>query len=193
WHMDVTRYTSDDNMLHYIYLLSDNYSKKILAWSVDPRLKMEISKELIRQAYEKARSRNEQPAINLIVDGGPENHNRIVNEFIKSCTGKVNKLTALKDIAFSNSPIEAINKTLKTYYLPSSGIADTTELTRQLKWAVNDFNSLRPQHALKGLTPDEVYSNRQPVIDFKALRKEAAAHRLANNRKNICKTCQMAT
>ncbi|MEW6470574.1 MAG: hypothetical protein AB1458_16810, partial [Bacteroidota bacterium] len=41
WHMDVTRYTSDDNMLHYIYLLSDNYSKKILAWSVDPRLKME--------------------------------------------------------------------------------------------------------------------------------------------------------
>jgi transposase InsO family protein len=188
WHMDVTRFTTDDNMLHYIYLLSDNFSKRILAWRVGVSLKMETARDVIREAYEAALP-GIDPSVNLIVDGGTENHNRIVDDFIRSCTGKINKLTALKDIKFSNSPIEAINKILKTYYLPPSGIANTAQLIQRLQWSFNDYNTLRPQHRLKGLTPDEVYSGNVPGIDFKTLRKEAAAMRIEQNRANSCEGC----
>jgi putative transposase len=191
WHMDVTRFVTDDNMLHYIYLLSDNFSKKILAWRVGLSLRMETAKELIRQAYEEAVFTKEQPPVNLIVDGGTENHNQVVDEFIQSCTGKISKLTALKDIAFSNSPIEAINKILKTYYLPPSGITNTMQLIKRLEWFHEDFNSKRPQHALKGFTPDEVHSGQIPPIDYKNLRKEAMIQRLDINRSNLCEGCQL--
>lgn len=191
WHMDVTRFTTDDNMLHYIYLLSDNFSKKILAWRVGLSLRMETAKELIRQAYEEAVFTKDQPRVNLVVYGGTENHNHVVDEFIQSCTGKINKLTALKDIAFSNSPIEAINKLLKTYYLPPSSIANTTQLINRLEWFHEDFNTKRPQHALKGFTPDEVHSCQVPPIDYKTLRKEAMIQRLELNRSNICEGCQI--
>ncbi|HUH74405.1 MAG TPA: hypothetical protein VLZ75_08340 [Chitinophagales bacterium] len=38
WHADVTLFDTLDGIRHYIYLVSDNFSRKILAWKVDTQL-----------------------------------------------------------------------------------------------------------------------------------------------------------
>ena len=34
WHADITRFVTPDNLVHYIYLVVDNFSRKILSWRV---------------------------------------------------------------------------------------------------------------------------------------------------------------
>ena len=57
------------------------------------------------------------PLVSLLVcDGGSENNALSVQESLQiSEDTKITKLIALKDIAFSNSPIEAIHKIMKRY------------------------------------------------------------------------------
>jgi hypothetical protein len=54
----------------------------------------------------------------LVADGGRENHNKHVDAFIARLSDhRITKIRALKDIRFSNSPVEAVHRTIKGRYL----------------------------------------------------------------------------
>lgn len=38
WHMDITRYKTIDNKIMFVYTVMDNFSRKIVAWSVSEKL-----------------------------------------------------------------------------------------------------------------------------------------------------------
>jgi transposase InsO family protein len=61
WHADITSFVTTDNVRHYIYLVVDNFSRKILSWLIDGSVKAEYRKVTIDEALKKA-SPKKQPS-----------------------------------------------------------------------------------------------------------------------------------
>jgi putative transposase len=105
WHMDVTQIKSKEGIVHYLHLLIDNYSRKILSWHMDTRLRAKnsriVTKKAIRQMADKKKSAM------LITDGGSEFDNVLMRTALAG-TGLELKIAG-KDVEFSNSMIEAVN------------------------------------------------------------------------------------
>ena len=111
WHMDVTLYKTIDGITAYIYILMDNFSRFILNWKVETYLDGQISLSMVREAQElylPSEDTSEGPETILVVDGGPENNNKDMDEYLVSVP--IRKFVAQKDILFSNSMVEAANK-----------------------------------------------------------------------------------
>jgi putative transposase len=141
WHADITIVKSLDGIKNYVYLLMDNYSKYIINWKVEPVASGKLRLQTIKDAYKQV---SQTSQVKLIIDGGPENNNKYVDDFTHSKGVNIIKLIALKDVPFSNSIVEAQNKLLKYYYLFKQQFYDINELRNKLKWIVDDYNYDRP-------------------------------------------------
>lgn len=93
--------------------------------------RQKIRIETIREAYHKYKS--EHRHITLITDGGPENDNRIMCEFIKNETIDFSTAIALQDVPFSNSLVETQNKLFKYHYLYRQEYENGDDLKRDLQ------------------------------------------------------------
>ena len=91
----------------------------------------------------------------MLVDGGAENKGD-VDKGILNEKMLIKKLIAQKDIVFSNSMIEAVNKRMKYDFLYAREYADINELQKNFKDVVETMNNL-PRAVLNGLTSDEVF------------------------------------
>jgi putative transposase len=174
WHADVTIVKTLDGVKNYVYLIVDNYSKLIINWKVSTKCNGEIRAQTIREAVyqEFGEDLNPTKQIDLIVDGGTENNNKTVEQFIKQSQVAITKKIALKDIVQSNSMVEASNKILKHQYLFKEPQTNTEELISHLKEAVFDFCKRRP-HCILGLyTPYEIHYNCKPQIDEQSVRNQ---------------------
>jgi putative transposase len=191
WHTDITVVKTSDAKKYYVYLLIDNFSRKILAYDIRAKVSGLVTSFLIQKAYGKASHLSNDLNVQLIVDGGPENNNIYVDNFVNQSQINLKKLVALRDIDFSNSMIEAVNKTLKYQYLFPDHPENLRRLHESLEYFVNDFNTIRPNGQLKGLTPDEAYEGKQLPDNFRTnILKQARLDRLAYNRENHCKICK---
>src|SRR5690606_10087611 len=77
----------------------------------------------------------------IVADGGSENHSITVNEFLESSQPpQFTKVIALKDIRFSNSHIEAINKIYKRY-LRHYQLSTPEALNKITDFFMNDYNN----------------------------------------------------
>ncbi len=153
WHADITRFVTLDNQVHYIYLVVDNFSRKILSWFVASKVSALIRRLTIGEALNTFKG-GEEPIV-LITDGGPENS---LQEYLDTLSVLITHRKALLDIQCSNAMVEAHNKVIKYNYLYKMPIANGTELKKSLAWIQNDFND-RPHISLKGLTPNECNEN----------------------------------
>jgi len=191
WHTDITVVKTLDGKRHYVYILMDNFSRKILAYDIQERVMGRITSKLIEQAYQKASKINKNLNVKLIVDGGPENNNIHVDNFINQSQINIQKLVALRDIDFSNSMIERVNMTLKYRYLFPKEIRDLKHLKRVFRYFLNDYNYKKPHGQLNGLTPDESWRGIQidKSMQYKAL-KQARTRRIAFNKENKCTNCK---
>ena len=149
-----------------------------------------VTSELIENAYNKAKLVSKNLNVDLIVDGGSENNNIYVKNFIESSLVNIQKFIALKDIPYSNSMIERVNHTLKYRYLFPKKPRDLKHLRRILRYFINDYNNRRPHGQLKGLTPHEAWSDLKPdkSIQFELLKK-ARTERIQFKKENKCSTC----
>jgi len=169
----------------YIYLVVDNYSRKILSWNMADRVSGEIRMQTLREAWHTAKPEKQ---VDLIVDGGPENNNYVVDNFIKSAGVDITKSVALKDILFSNSLVESANKLLKYRYLFPKEVQDGKQLRNVLEKSIHDFNEVRPHGKLGGLTPSGVYQGQNVPISF---HPEALRTRIDENKDNTgCTKCE---
>lgn len=190
WHVDITYFITKNGVKHCIYFLSDNFSRKILAWRLALEVNWVFVKECISDAYLVAAKIEKSLAIEIVTDGGPENTHHSLDVFIGSLLGRIKKSIALKDISFSNSAAEAKNKTFKSYYADQKEIENTDQLTEKIRFFVSDFNSNRPNQPLKGFTPDEVYFDKKLVFDFAGLRGQDAQKRKEIHKNSPCKACK---
>jgi hypothetical protein len=183
-HMDVTLYRLADNTVAYIYFIVDNFSRKILSYQVSNKIRADISLknlEIVCNQYQLFDNKTE-----LIVDGGSENKGA-VNDFILS-RGNWTKLVAKKDIIFSNSMVEAVNKVMKYQYLFKRKLSDIAELKNYLPKAIDDYNNrphstlkVSPNNAALGITfNSELYQEKL---------KEARQNRIIANME--CNKCDM--
>lgn len=187
WHIDVTYFTSLDGIKHCIYFLIDNYSKKVLAYRLTQKLSWKYVKECIHEAY--ALAKDHPLTLEIISDGGPENTHHELVDYISRLPGPINKSIALKDILYSNNPVEATHKTFKTYYASEGNTENEKQLRSKLEFFVYDYNAVRPAESLKGFTPDEVYFNNKPDFDFSGLLQDDAILRKQAHRNTACKGC----
>jgi putative transposase len=86
----------------------------------------------------------------LITDDGSENKGELTKWLASSAT-LWKKIVAQVDIVQSNSMVEAANKILKYRYLFPKPIIDTSELTKTLAQAVENYNSMRTASCLTDL------------------------------------------
>ena len=173
WHADITTFVTADRVRHFIYLVADNFSRKILSWLIAPSVSAELRKTTILDALNKVSHPN--TSITLITDGGPENN---LKAFLASLDHPMDHQTALVDIHFSNSLIEAHNKVIKYNYLYRMTITDGAQLMKVLSMIVDDFNN-RPHISLGGLSPNDAEQNM--VL--------ATAERKVYNRNHRCQQC----
>ena len=192
WHMDVTVYKTIDNIRFYIYILIDNFSRFILSYKTALFLSGKICMNMIRDAYRRCLEyTNQQESETLLLcDGGPENNNKHVDGFLEQTIIPIKKLIAQKDIQFSNSMIEAFNKTLKYRHLFQNNILDFKSLNKHLAKFIPEYNNVRPHCAHKYLTPAQVYCGQ--TVDIKKIKKqyeEAKKNRILENKKVVCPVC----
>ena len=150
-HADVTVFKPMDNTKVYIYFIVDNYSRNILAWKASLKLSAKITFENLREVYEKYNLKKKHDII-FMTDDGSENKAE-VDDYIESIN--LQRLIAQKDITFSNSIIEAVNRKIKYEFLYCKPISDFTDTERCLEKDIPDYSN-RPHSALFGLTPNEV-------------------------------------
>ncbi len=188
WHADITIVKSLDGLKNYVYLLMDNYSKYIINWRVEPMVSGAIRVETIKNGYQEHIFK--QQDLTLIIDGGPENNNSLMDNYINSPGISLRKLIAQKDIPFSNSLIEAQNKLLKYRYLFKCQYKDIGELRKALDWIIPDYNNQRPHHSLNGLTPYEVFTGKTiDHLNLQSNTKLAKQNRIIENTKERCVIC----
>ena len=184
--MDATVLSLQDGTKAYLQLVLDNFSRRIIAYQVEPSPSALHSEQLLHSAI--ASIADTVPDnIFLIVEGGSENNNRIVEAFLT--TTPIKKLIARVDVSFSNSMIEAVNKIVKYDYLFRSQLSCRDHLGDEVRKAIDDYND-RPHYAIKGLTPNQAYSGMS--FDEKAYRRRLAiarAERLQVNRLS-CNPCR---
>ena len=190
WHADITIVKTLDNCKHYIYTIIDNYSRYILSWSIEKKVSGKILKKLLIESWNIAHKTGKKLQVDLIVDGGSENHNQYVDNFIKGDNINIRKLTAQIDICYSNSMVEAFNKVLKYQYLFPKTMANGKILKRLACQAFSDYMYYRPHGSLLGLTPYEAHHGK--AIDknrYSELFIKAKQERIEYNRQNTCNSC----
>jgi putative transposase len=188
WCADVTIVKTLVGVKHYIHFLIDHFSRKILGCIVENSSKPAAIKQLLQEAYLKYKP---DDPIQFLTDGSVENVNLTVKQFLETTNNGIIHLIAQKDILFSNSRIEAVNKTMKHQYLLARNLENGTQLRIALPIDILSFNSERPQLALMGNTPDETFEGKP--LDFsqhKTHFAEQKTARVAQNQQNRCKTCK---
>lgn len=186
WHMDISQYKTLDNVVFYIYTVVDNFSRKILAWDISTEKSGKIRTETVKRAIKQEFGVNlKGQSVELITDGGSENHNKTVHEFIKNCQVNINKKIALKDVTFSNSIVEGPYKIMKSYYFRTKEILSTT-IRAELEFFIRNYNNERPCHKHRIYTPNEVHENPE-LANIKIVLQKSNQQRLEENRNFCCK------
>ena len=190
-HIDVTLFELLYTSKAYIYILMDNFSRCILTWNVSLDLSGKRTMNLINSASDKFLKYNfNNESVVLLSDGGPENNNKFVDGFLEKKEISIKKLIAQKDISFSNSIVEAMNKILRYQYLYLHDIPDIEILRKHLEHYVPMYNEVRPHCSLDGLTPFEAL-NYDGLAQDEILEGflQAKKNRILINRQHSCGVC----
>jgi putative transposase len=191
-HVDTTFYPLIDGKNICISFVMDNYSKMILGYHVANANTFDIVRNSLSKALKVIAKHPSQKHSYLVTDGGKENHNKYIDEFIgKLSKHKITKIKALKDIRFSNSPVEAVHRTIKGRYLRNRKFENIKAVDNYLKWAVEDYNIVRPHYKHRPRTPYEVYFDIPLGFDLRNRVKKAITERVKNNKCSSCMQCTM--
>jgi putative transposase len=186
WHVDVSVLKLLDGTKAYIHAVIDNYSRKILAWMVAPRLEPTGTCQLLFAASKHLVCAG-QPLV--YVDSGIENVNSAVDAAL--FTACLNRVLAQVDVGFSNSMIESFWRSLKHQWLYLNSLDSIARLRVLVAFFIEQHNTQMPHSAFSGQTPDEMYFGTAADLpaQLATARTKARADRLAANRAMTCDQC----
>jgi putative transposase len=187
WCADVTILKTIDHQKHYIHLLIDHYSRKILGYRVQDSANPKAIKKVLQDAY---KNYQDTKPIQLVTDGGVENVNTTVHDFLQTTNKIIFHKVAQKDITQSNSQIEAVNKIIKHQFLLPEPLQNREQLLLALPIHIHTYNNIRPQLALGGNTPNETFAGKTIALSsYKTHFADQKTIRTAQNKHNSCKKC----
>jgi transposase InsO family protein len=195
WHIDVTILRLLDGTKAYIHAVIDNYSRKILAWTVANRLDPAATCQVLvtaKRYFEpaKAGAAGEAADSTLVYsDSGVENVNHLVHATLLD--EGLRLMLAQVEVTFSNSMIEAFWRSLKHGWLYLNPLDSLAHLRKLVAFFVDEYNTTMPHSAFRGQTPDEMYfgtaKNLEDELD--TAREKALERRMAANRVLSCHRC----
>jgi putative transposase len=186
WCADVTIFKTIDGTKYYIHFLMDHYSKMILGFSIEKSNSAKAIRNLLHDAYFKFKPEN----VRFLSDGGAENVNTTVSSFLNSLLHPIKHIIAQRDVIYSNSMIEALNKIIKHQFLHHRNISSGKTLLKILTESVIIYNKTRPQKSLGGNTPFETF-NGIPINFSKYTKRftEQKILRITQNKQSNCTNC----
>jgi transposase InsO family protein len=186
-HLDVTIIRLLDGTRAYLHAVIDNYSRRILSWTLEDRLGSGGTCRILREAAVQLINRSEKTTI--VADSGSENVNGEVDELLKN--GALTRVLAQVEVTFSNSMIEAFWRSLKHSWLFLHALDNFTALARLVEFYVTAHNEVMPHSAFEGQTPDEMYfgTGGSVVAELATARKAAREERMKVNRAAACSVC----
>jgi putative transposase len=190
-HIDTTYYYISEGKKVCITFVMDNYSKMILGFSVEERLSFTLIRTAITNALIPIGEKQKQNHCFLVSDGGKENNNKQIDQFISEIAEhRLTKIVALKDIQFSNSPVEAIHKIMKGRYIKNRKFESLEGLAKFLNEAVHDYNYQRPHYKHFPKTPAEAYFDITLKLDVRKRISKTVRQRVKNNLATACTACK---
>jgi putative transposase len=188
-HLDVTIIRLFDGTRAYLHAAIDNYSRRILSWSLEDRLGSGGTCRLLRDAACQLRSGSRRTAV--VTDAGCENVNSDVDGLLED--EGLRRALAQVDVTFSNSMIEAFWRSLKHSWLYLHSLESVESLRRLVDFYVRQHNEVMPHAAFEGQTPDEMYFGvGDPVVaELYAARMRAREERIRANRAAVCGVCSL--
>jgi transposase InsO family protein len=186
WHIDTTILKLLDGTKAYLRAVIDNYSRKILAWTVTAQLEPTATCQILFTASKHLVCAG-QPV--LYVDSGVENINSAVDAALFAAC--LNRVLAQVEVTFSNSMIEAFWRSLKHQWLYLNSLDSIERLRTLVAFFIEQYNTQMPHPAFSGQTPDEMYFITAVDLpaQLAAARSKAREERLAANRAMSCNQC----
>ena len=125
----------------------------------------------------------------LYADSGVENVNGEVDDLLD--LGKLQRVLAQVEVAFSNSMIESWWRSLKSNWIYINQLDSFATLERLISFYVTEHNTKMPHAAFHGQTPDEIYFGRGDHVpeQLAEARRLARQARLETNRGLSCEEC----
>jgi transposase InsO family protein len=192
WHIDVTVIKLLDGTKTYLHAVIDNYSRKILAWTLAARLDPVTTCQVLVAAGRHLVEKPLEPGDTcptVVADSGVENVNRAVDATLTSA--KLRRVLAQVEVAYSNSVIEAWWRSLKHQWLYLNTLDTTGHLETLITFFVEEYNAKMPHSAFAGHTPDEMYLGAAKSLhdELVVARRTARERRLVVNRALSCHRC----
>lgn len=149
---DITYYRVNNNF-HYITLIMDLYSRKIVGYCASKDLRaLNTTIKALNKLKKSVNKENIKDAI-IHSDGGGQYYS---DEFLK-LTKKLNLTNSMAYSVFENSHAERLNGTIKNEYLQFSYIDSFSKLEKELYKAVYKYNNEIPHLKLNYITPNDFY------------------------------------
>jgi len=186
WHVDVTIIRLLDGTRAYLHAVIDNYSRRVLAWTLESRLCAKGTRSILNEARE---GLGNNARVNVMTDGGSEN---LVVHQDDDLVAVADHVVAQVDVVQSNSMIESLWSQLRHRWLYLHTLDSFAGLERLVSTYFADHNSFIPRVELGGRTPDEAY--RGEALDLpdrlRVQHADARFRRIAENRARTCRTCE---
>jgi transposase InsO family protein len=176
-----------DGTRAYLHAVIDNFSRKVLAWTVASRLEPVTTCNIIVAASQHLDSPDPPPTV--VADSGVENVNQAVDALLVSA--KLRRVLALVEVSYSNSLIEAWWRSLKHQWLYLNTLDTMAHLEKLVAFFVDAHNRQMPHSAFRGQAPDEMYFGIAADLpaELAVARYKARERRLASNRAASCEGC----
>ena len=186
-HLDVTIIKLLDGSRTYLHAIIDNFSRRILSWTLETRLGSGATCRVLRDAAKEIVGNRDRPIV--VTDAGSENVNRDVDGELAG--SNLDRVLAQIDVTYSNSMIEAFWRSMKHSWLYLHGLESESGLRRLIAFYVQAHNEVMPHSAFDGQTPDEVFFGTGSTIaaELAAGSAWARAARMARNRGAQCGVC----
>ncbi|MCK5365637.1 MAG: DDE-type integrase/transposase/recombinase, partial [Gammaproteobacteria bacterium] len=190
-HLDVTIIKLLDGTRAYLHAVIDNYSRRILSWTLEGRLGSGGTCRILREAAVQLSSRPGETIV--VADSGSENVNGAVDDLLGG--EELTRILAQVEVTFSNSMIEAFWRSLKHAWLYLHAVDSFAALRRLIGFYVVAHNEVMPHSAFGGQTPDEVYFGTGDAVaaELATARTTAREERMKANRAAECGVCARET
>ena len=165
----------------------DNYSRFIHSWRIEKVVSAKIRLETIQEAVLNAFAGKEFENLQLVTDGGPENDNQTLKDFM-SKNQTINHTIALRDIVQSNSMMEAFYRITKYQWLYLRKIENGVQLNNEFEKWINEYNFEKPHYALGIYTPFEIVNGSNKTETFSERTRIAAKKRREFNKNVACQS-----
>ncbi len=187
-HLDVTIIRLLDGTRAYLHAAIDNYSRRILSWTLEDRLGSGGTCRLLRETAQQLCGGAQETTV--VADAGSENVNSEVDDVLDE--QGLRRTLAQVDVTFSNSMIEAFWRSLKHSWLYLHSLESIDSLRRLVDFYVKQHNEVMPHAAFHGQTPNEMFyeTGGVVVVQLAAARNRAREERIRTNRAAACSVCK---